>query len=162
MAHEIAENHLKNIEDVFYNFIPDENKIAFEERYSDGYHTIWECYSPEFTMPASRLNNTFYSRQDFAGWSGLGSIALLIENIIGIEARGSRNKIIWRIRREDRHGVKNFNFKGDKINLMCNPKPDEFQFSVKCRSPFDLIIKIDNKEITKKIDYGNTAFSILR
>jgi len=34
----------------------------------------------------------FIPRQDFVGWSGVGPIALLIENILGIQLNGLENK----------------------------------------------------------------------
>ncbi|KAB2845763.1 MAG: hypothetical protein F9K45_03270, partial [Melioribacteraceae bacterium] len=102
-AYQIAENHLKNMSYVYYFFKPEEDKIAFEERYADDYKTIWECYSAEFLTPATRWDDTFYSRQDFVGWSGLGPIAMLIENIIGINIDVPNNEIVWRINRADKH-----------------------------------------------------------
>jgi hypothetical protein len=158
----IAANHIDNISAVYSNFRPDENSIAYEERFGDDYKTIWEGYSPELNSPCLSGENAFYSRQDFAGGAGIAAISMLIENIIGLEARGCRNKIKWRIRREDKHGIKNFNFRGNKIDLVCNPSPDQYKFTVKCSSPFILEMDLHGTKVTKKIDYGNTAFSIPR
>jgi hypothetical protein len=162
LANQIAANHLRNLASVYNHFVPDENTIAYEERYADGYNTIWESYSPEFLSPAARWDNNFLSRQDFAGGSGFGPVSMLIENIIGLELRGCRNKIIWRISREDRHGIKNLNFRGDKIDLICTPDANQYEFTVKCSSPFTLVIQFDDREFVKKIDFGNTAFSLER
>ena len=75
---------VRNIAEVYRNFKPDEDKIAGNER--DGnYQTIWECYSPEKPAPATRWDGENYCRQDFVGWSGLGPIALMLENIIGLQ-----------------------------------------------------------------------------
>ena len=41
---------------------------------------------------------------DFVGWAGLGPIALLIENIIGIQADVPEREIVWYVTRTDRHG----------------------------------------------------------
>ncbi len=160
IAYAIAENHVKNISDIYYNFNPDEDKIAFEERYADAYKTIWECYSPEFMTPATRWDDTFYSRQDFVGWSGLGPIAMLIENIIGVELNSSENKITWRINRTDKHGIRNLNFKKEKVDLICTPLSGKTQFEVKCNTPFHLTIVKDGKEIKRLIDSGYNVFTI--
>jgi hypothetical protein len=162
LAGKIASNHIDNISAVYHGFIPDENKVAFEERFADDYYTIWESYSPEVISPSKREANSFYSRQDYARGAGLAAVAMLIENVLGLEIRAYRNIITWRIRREDKHGIKNLNFRGDKIDLICNPTPDNYRFTVKCSSPFTLKIECEGKEVVKKIDYGNTAFSILR
>jgi len=99
-----AANHVDMMARVFKAPPLDASKIAPEERDGD-YATIWECYAPEAAAPATRWDNKFYSRQDFVGWSGLGPIALLIEEVIGLEVIGAENKIVWDLRRADRHGL---------------------------------------------------------
>lgn len=48
-------------------------------------HTIWECYHPSKPLPAHTCDDGGgLVRQDFCGWSALGPISLLIENVIGI------------------------------------------------------------------------------
>ncbi|WP_436497321.1 ricin-type beta-trefoil lectin domain protein [Actinokineospora sp. HUAS TT18] len=46
-------------------------------------------------------------KRNFVGWSGLGPIALLIEDIIGIEPDTPNSTIRWRLTRTDRHGIEN-------------------------------------------------------
>lgn len=159
-SYQIAENHLKNMSYVYYFFKPEEDKIAFEERYADDYKTIWECYSAEFLTPATRWDDTFYSRQDFVGWSGLGPIAMLIENIIGINIDVSNNEIIWRINRTDKHGIKNLNFGKEKVDIICLPKNDTYEFSINCKTKFYLKILINGNEIDKEINPGVNIFQI--
>jgi hypothetical protein len=137
-AYEVAENHLMNIANIYKNFTPSEDKIAFEERYDDGYKTIWECYSPEFPEPGTRWDNTFYGRQDFAGWTATGPIALLIENIIGIDVKASQNKINWRIHRSDKHGMKNLPFGKEKVSLIVSAGIENREIWVDSKSPFNL------------------------
>ena len=137
-AYEVAENHLMNIADIYKNFTPSEDKIAFEERYDDGYKTIWECYSPEFPEPGTRWDNTFYGRQDFAGWTATGPIALLIENIIGIDVKASQNRINWRIHRSDKHGMKNLPFGKEKVSLIVSAGNENREICVDSKSPFNL------------------------
>ncbi|MFE5791336.1 trehalase family glycosidase [Streptomyces sp. NPDC056503] len=45
------------------------------------------------------------SKSDFVGWTGLGPIALLIEDVIGIEVDAPHRTIDWRLTRTDRNGV---------------------------------------------------------
>lgn len=160
LADQIVENHLYNIAEVYFQFQPEEEKIAFEERYGDGYQTIWECYSPEFPEPATRWDDTFYSRQDFVGWSGLGPIAMLIENVIGIEMNIPQNQITWRINRSDKHGIKNLNYLEGKVSLIVNPSNEELSFEVSSTNEFDLIIIHDGKTTFKKINIGSNLFVI--
>ncbi len=160
LAHRIAHNHISNIADVYFNFTPDEEKIAFEERYADGYKTIWECYSPEKPEPATRWDNTFYSRQDFVGWSGLGPIAMLIENIIGLQLRADANIIIWHVMRDDKHGVENLRFGKQSVDLLCTPTEESVTFEVYTRESFDLEIVWNENLYKRVINPGINIFTI--
>ena len=159
LANQITNNYISNLANIYFHFNPDENKIAFEERYNDGYKTLWECYSPEFNEPATRWDNTFYSRQDFVGWTGLGPIAMLIENIIGLNINVPENIITWRITRKDEHGIKNLLFGKQKVDLICTPG-DFYEFKINCESNFTLQIIINEKVTTKEIHNGENIFKV--
>jgi hypothetical protein len=144
VADSIASNFLRLINDVYYNFKPQTDKIAFRERYNDDYHTLWECYSPELKEPATRWDNTFYSRQDFVGWTGLGPVALLIENVLGFDIDGRDNLIKWEIKRTDRHGIKNIMLGSQKVSLICETSANKLKINIKCEKPFKLTITHKN------------------
>lgn len=103
-AREAALNHIQNMSTVFDHPPTDGAKIYPNER-KDDYQTIWECYSAEAASPCTRWDDTYHGRQDFVGWSGLGPIALLIEQVLGFEIRGAENRVVWNLTRTDRHGV---------------------------------------------------------
>lgn len=156
LADSIAFNHLQNVANIYFNFTPEEEKIAFEERYDDDYKTIWECYAPDYETPAARWDNTFYSRQDFVGWSGLAPISILIENVLGFEILGNKNQIRWTLKRNDIFGIKNIQLGDQKVDLICEPMNDKQKISIKCEKPFELeiikgiekhIFKISNREV---------------
>lgn len=145
-AYNLAYNHVNNMYKTYKYFNADTNRIPYEERYGDDYKTIWECYSPEFLGPATRWDNTFYSRQDFVGWSGLGAISLLIENIIGIRIKGSENTIYWNINREDMHGVLNLPLRKQKVSLVLNLSAGKFTVRSGSESPYNLVISFKGKK----------------
>ncbi|MDD3886019.1 MAG: trehalase family glycosidase [Victivallaceae bacterium] len=74
-------------------------------------HTIWEVYSPTADRPAAGKRPDRSVRPDFCGWSALGPISLVIENVIGIYDIDAMNHTmrIYR-RRQGRHGVRNLRF----------------------------------------------------
>ena len=123
LARRAARDHLDNMVAVHAAPI-DEARIAPEER--DGeYRTIWECYAPESAAPATRWDDTYYSRQDFVGWSGLGPIALLIEQIIGLEVAAADGEVVWNLHRTDEHGVRRVPFgDGGTISLVAAARAD--------------------------------------
>lgn len=160
LADEIAKNHLENISIVFNNFSPSEDKIAFEERYEDGYKTIWECYSPEFPQPGTRWDNTFYGRQDFAGWTATGPVALLIENIIGLRVNAAEGRIVWRLNRNDRNGMKNLLFGKEKISLVASEGIEKRKIEVETEVPFVLEIIRNGKSSSFSVQKGKSEFLV--
>jgi hypothetical protein len=163
LAAEIAENHIGIIDRVLREFKPDEENIAFEERYGDGYHTIWECYSPDYPEPATRWDNTFYSRQDFVGWSGLGPIAMLIETVMGIELDGLGNTVRWRLRRLDRHGVEHIRLGDQWITLLCEARSsprDPARLEIESEKGFLLDLTIGERTYTRTVREGRRTVKI--
>ncbi|MDR2413457.1 MAG: hypothetical protein LBD64_00530 [Odoribacteraceae bacterium] len=97
------------------------NDVAREaaERYLEGLYqvflqtgTLWENYAAE------RVNGKFRQgvndrtppgdcRRDFVGWTGLGPISLLIENVLGFRVDGANRVLTYDLQRVDRHGIEN-------------------------------------------------------
>ena len=82
-------------------------------------HTIWECYSPTEAKPASGKQKPIV-RKDFCGWSALGPISLLIENLIGVSGFDSdARSLTWNPGvPEGRLGIRNLNFCGGRVDLV--------------------------------------------
>ena len=100
-------------------------------------HTIWEAYSPTEPKPATckvNVGNDKVVRPDFCGWSALGPICMMIENVVGINADGAKREVEWRLRRTDRHGVKNLRFGGVTASLVYESGKIEIESS----APFTL------------------------
>lgn len=85
-------------------------------------NSIWEAYSPSEDMPS-----TYKSREDgsggykkegethvipeFCGWSALGPISLLIENILGFHKINAQTRTVeWHKQQNGRHGIKRLSF----------------------------------------------------
>lgn len=73
--------------------------------------TIWENYRADEMAPGSP------ARPDFVGWSGLGPIALLIEQILGIEVDAPAATIHWRISESVEQGIENLPFASRRVSL---------------------------------------------
>lgn len=74
-------------------------------------HSIWECYSPTTAAPGKNKDRRTDSREDFCGWSALGPISLLIENILGFyDVNAAEKTVRWRPNTEGRIGIENLRF----------------------------------------------------
>jgi hypothetical protein len=86
--------------------------------------TVWESYSPTADEPGKCYGETV--RRDFVGFSGVTPIALLLEEVLGIDATVER--IVWDVRLTERHGVRNLRLPdGTVVDLLCEARrsPDE-------------------------------------
>lgn len=105
-------------------------------------HTIWEAYSPTEPKPATGKflpgapNEKEGARPDFCGWSALGPINLMIENVLGIRCDGVTKTVTWRLHRTDRHGVKRLRFGGVTADLVYADGKIETTAS----APFTLVV----------------------
>ena len=102
LAYEIARNHLENVAHVYKNT-----------------GTLWENYMPECAAPGEP------ARPDFVGWTGLSSIAVLIEYVLGIRADAKGNRIIWDIHLTEKHGIRNYPYGGQLVSLECEARQSE-------------------------------------
>ncbi len=89
--------------------------------------TIWECYSPTEHAPAKSKFPVKYSRPDFCGWSALGPISMLIENVLGFHRADAVSKRLEYHHRPDigRHGIRNFKFGEVCCDVIVNNKVAE-------------------------------------
>ena len=117
-------------------------------------HTIWEAYSPTEAKPASCKVNIRDEvvRPDFCGWSALGPISMMIENVVGINADGVKREVEWRLRRTDRHGVRNLRFGGVTASLVF----ENGQIEIESSAPFLLRVK----GVVHKVPVGRTTLPV--
>jgi glycogen debranching enzyme len=106
--------------------------------------TVYENYMPEKIAPSS-------GRGDFVGWTGLGPIALLIENVLGFRPDGVRNQLEWHVTRTDRHGINHLSFGKIDTDLLYDGKGTVI---VQANAPYVLIIN----GIRHSIPRGETRF----
>ncbi len=109
--------------------------------------TVWELYAPDKEMPGIHYGEKL-CKPDFVGWTGCGPIAMLIENIIGIEPNGAKKEISWYIQRTDTHGIKNLQFGNMKVSLICKSRKTK-------DSPCDIDVTTD-QEFTLNIFQGDS------
>jgi hypothetical protein len=109
-------------------------------------HTIWEAYSPTEAKPASqkRKVNREGVRGEFCGWSALGPISLLIENVIGFhEIDASHRRVVWRIHQDGRSGIEGLRF-GPVVASLVH---EGGRITVSSNLPFELILTGGHGEV---------------
>ena len=157
-AREAALNHLKNMSAVYSAHL-NIGRIDPNET-GDSLHTIWECYNPEQAIPCTRADAYYFGRQDFAGWTALGPITLLIEQVIGLEIIGSENRVVWRLNETQRVGLKNFDLGSDNlVSLIADPKnATNRRLHVHCQKPFSLDVEIADSVYRFTVPAGTSDY----
>ncbi len=101
-------------------------------------HTIWEVYSPSSDAPSTEVGHR--ARPDFCGWSALGPISLMIENIMGFRLiDGTSRIIVWNPKKENgTHGLRNLKFGGIETDLVYHPATNTI--ATESNAPYTLIV----------------------
>lgn len=101
-------------------------------------HTVWETYSPVADAPSTEHGHRV--RQEFCGWSALGPISLLIENIMGFrEANGLDRTLRWDVKHNlGNYGIDNLRF--GPVTASLHYDPTTRRITVSTNEPFTLIL----------------------
>lgn len=161
-ATDIVKNHLDNIAALYKSGIQNETIIPFEQRFKDGYQTIWEAYAPDAAAPASRWDDRFAVRQDFVGWSGLGPIALFIEYIIGLEPVLAENKVIWHLESDEPVGIRNLKIGKYQMDFTAEPEKTGWLLTIRTNHPFELQVKMQNRTTRMRITPERHSYRVKR
>ncbi len=129
VAHEIASRYLGALARTYERVEP---------------HTLWEAYSPEEDLPGLTAYTTDRVKPHFVGWTGVGPIVMLIENIIGIDLDLARRRATWDIRLTEGHGVRSLRVgPGQTADFLCEPRRGaSAPASVSMRSDVELSIEV--------------------
>jgi hypothetical protein len=137
------------------------NELATEaaEKYIQGIYevfrqtgTLWENYAPD--RKAGKLNpgvhdysEDYFCRKDFVGWTGLGPISLLIENVLGFRPNGADRELVYHLQRKDRHGIQNLRMADITTSVVAdNRKDNPYKASITVDSdkPYKLIVHFND------------------
>lgn len=117
-------------------------------------HTIWECYSPTLSQPATHGDGKTRVRPDFCGWSALGPISLFIENVLGFHTiDAEKNEVHWRLHQKGTHGIKQLKFGNMFTDIMTNE-----QGNICVKSNYSYTLFINGKAYPVKS--GTTEISL--
>ncbi len=104
-----------------------ENYLKFMDRTSDNsqHNSLMEVYDPE-TGKRSLNADGAESKDDFVGWTGLGPVAMLIENYLGFRVNGIEKSLLWDLKIMERHGIENLRVGIDNyVDIIASAKNSE-------------------------------------
>ncbi len=157
LARAASENHLRNLSRVYEGFVAEPEELSEEAR-GDGSRTLWELYAPDSARPGTRWDADLLGRQDFVGWTGLGPIALLVEEVIGLVPDAPRDTLVWRLARTDRHGVEGYRFGDQLVDLYAAERTaadDLATLTVLTSDPFTLVVEVAGRTWSFDLERGS-------
>ncbi|QZT38129.1 hypothetical protein K5X82_04315 [Halosquirtibacter xylanolyticus] len=115
-------------------------------------HTIWECYNPNEPKPATDVHGHDV-RPDFCGWSALGPISLMIENILGFyDVDGITKTVKWDLKGSSKQGIQSLRFGGIITNIIYQ----NGKINIESSNPYTLIVNGHTFEIPE----GHSKWSL--
>lgn len=138
LAHELAKNHIEQL------------ALVYQQT-----GTLHENYQPETPLPG------IHARNDFVGWTGLGPISCLIENVLGIVVDAPDDSLHWTLRLTEKHGIQNLKFGNNKVTLEAAARADAAagaRLTITTNSPFRLVVTIGTQEFTEVVPKGLSTF----
>lgn len=136
LAHAIALNHLENLLEVF--------------RRTD---TLWENYAPEHAAPGS------LAAPNHAAWAGLSAIAILLEDVIGLQVDWPLKRITWDRRLECAapYGVRNLPLGAQgTVDLI----GDDQRLQVRSDHPFTLTVVHSEGQMQTGVPAGRSDIAL--
>lgn len=107
MSREMSIKHIYSILDTFH---PVNGKKG----------TLWEAYMPLSDNPAKINGSVENNRKLYLGCTGLSTIALMIENVIGLYISLPRKTVDWIVPILEVMGIEDLNLKRNKITILSN------------------------------------------
>ncbi|MCD8023213.1 MAG: twin-arginine translocation signal domain-containing protein [Lachnospiraceae bacterium] len=168
LAFEEAVRHVNMMADVY--------EAGEEGGYVDG-STIWENYSSEYIRNGYQGYGTAEdgeedeiknrSRADFVGWSGNIAVAMVMEDIAGININAPDNIVTWTVHLDEEFGVDNLYMCHDgvenRVSLHAEARVNtlsDFTFTATATQPVTLVVKVAETEETFELAAGTETYTI--
>lgn len=140
---------------------------VYEKGYN-GQHTFWECYSPDYTRPATTKQDGGNSRPNFVGWTGTLAIGIVIEDILGVTLDGPHDTINWDIHLSEEHGIDNIwmrdnDLQVNRVSLQAAARKnasDAVEITIKADRPLTLNVKNGGDVQVLDVPAGESTFHI--
>jgi hypothetical protein len=119
--------------------------------------TLWECYAPEYSAPASHKRHPELGsvRSEFGGYT-CGLINLLVENILGIQVNAPANEITWSWRIPGTFGIERLRFGATTTSLRKEPG----SIVVQSDRPYQLIVVSGDLVKRYQVEAGTNKFAL--
>ncbi len=130
------------------------------EKFESFPQSLWECYAPEASGPASHKitapDKLGGVREEFGGWA-CNIINILIENVLGFYVNAPENALVWDIKLFEEHGIRNLHFGSicTSLNIKFEEHTKEIsELIAKSNGEYRLIVRHNGNKKEIKVKKG--------
>ena len=122
---------------------------------------LWEAYSPVKDGPAKSPTNPDFPKKRYIHYTGLSTIALMIENVIGLYISLPRKTVDWIIPNLEIMGIENLSLKRNLITILSNKSQRGWEIHMESEKLYYFTINIlGEKKMTLPIPSGKCSMLI--
>ncbi len=122
---------------------------------------MYEAYNPCKEGPATSTENPDFPRKRYIQTVGLSTIALMIENVIGLSISLPRKTVDWIIPNLEIMGIEKLSLKRNLITILSNKSPRGWEIQMESEKLYYFTINIlDQKKKTLPIPSGKCSMLI--
>ncbi len=148
LAREFALRHLYYVLDGLH---PEENASG----------SLFEAYSPQHEGPARWSGKRGYPRQLLMAYNALSTVALMIENVVGLYISLPRKTVDWRIPKMEIMGVENLQLKRNLISILSAKSGRGWEIRLESEKLYYLTINVLPERRRKTLPIPSGKCSIL-
>jgi len=137
---------------------------VLDSMHPDGNHqkgNLWEAYLPMKEGPAKRADKSDFPRPQYLAYSGLSTVCLMIENIVGLSISLPRKTVDWIIPNLEIMGIENLSLKRNMITILSNKSGRGWEIHMESEKLYYFTINIlGKKKKTLPIPSGKCSMLI--
>ena len=148
MAREFALRHLYYVLDGLH---PEEGATG----------SLYEAYAPQHEGPAKWSGKRGYPRQRMMAYAALSTVALMIENVVGLYISLPRKTVDWRIPVMEIMGIENLQLKRNLISILSAKSARGWEIRLESEKLYYLTINVLRERRRKTLPIPSGKCSIL-
>jgi len=127
----------------------------------DQKQTLYEAYQPQNEGKAVWPEHPEFPRAQYLGFAGLASVALMIENIVGLSISLPRKTVDWIIPNLEIMGIEHLSLKRNMVTILSNKSGRGWEIHMESEKLYYFTINIiDKKKKTLPIPSGKCSMLI--
>ena len=161
LARDCAIRHLYFVLDSMHINGQSDEDVTDSEHAKETKPTVWEAYQPQGEGVAIWPGKPGWPRPQFLSYTGLSTVALMIENIVGLYISLPRKTVDWIIPNLEIMGIENLSLKRNLVTILSNKSGRGWEIHMESEKLYYFTINVlGKKKKTLPIPSGKCSMLI--